>query len=117
MQKAPPTEVHGENRVPGEVAGSADTALGKRGRRSGGADTVRRETPVWSREASLGVGDLPAEHSAAVRNCAATPVRDDPASHHAAARSRGHSPHRDALPHGVLPPSRAAGTPSAAVLC
>lgn len=28
MQKAPPTEVHGENRVPGEVAGSEDTALG-----------------------------------------------------------------------------------------
>lgn len=118
MQKAPYTEVRGENRVPGEVAGSADIALGKRGRRSGGADTVRRETTAWSREASLGVGDMPAEHSAAVQNCAATPQSGMIQQNITPLRGAVDIARTETACHrGVLPPSRAAGTPSAAVHC
>lgn len=115
MQKTPPTKVYGKNRVPGEVAGSADTALGKRGRRSGRADTAHSETIAQSHEASPAVGDLPVEHSAAVQNCAATPGRvvlNIPllcgAMEVARTGTRCHQ--------GMLPPSWEIGMPDAAAL-
>lgn len=89
----PPTQVRGEDRVLGKVAGSTDAAPSVQGRRTG-----RRETE-GSREASPGGDELPAEHPVAAQGCASAPLRDDlSAERPTAAQNCGASSHRDALP-------------------